>query len=55
MVADRQGTVTARTRALRDLQSDPGHDGPCWPTRRPGGSTLVLPLVDGAHRGPTIT
>ena len=55
VVADMHGTVTDRTRALLDIKIDPCEDGLCWPTIRHGGSTLVLTLVDGSHRVPTIT
>src|SRR5262252_2694583 len=55
VVADIHGTLTDRTRACLDIQSDPREDGPCRPTIRHGGSTLVLKLVDGSRRVPTIT
>src|SRR5258708_26426620 len=55
MVADMHITVTDWTRALLDIKSDPCEDGPCWPTIRHDGSTLVLKLVDGSRRVPTIT
>jgi hypothetical protein len=55
VVADMHVTVTDRTRTLLDIKIDPFEDGPCWPTIRHGGSTLVLKLVDGSHRVPTIT
>jgi hypothetical protein len=55
VVADMHVTVTDRTRTLLDIKIDPCEDGPCWPTIRHGGSTLVLKLVDGSHRVPTIT
>src|SRR5215468_9733464 len=55
VVADRQGTVTDRTRAFLDIKIDPCEDGPCRPTIRHGGSTLMLKLVDDSRRVPTIT
>ena len=53
--ADIPGTVTARTRACLDIKIAPCADGPCRPTIRHGGSTLVLKLVDDSYRVPTIT
>src|SRR5215831_8239794 len=55
VVADIHGTVTDRTGAFLDIKIDPRKDGPCWPTIRHGGSTLVLKLVDDSRRVPTIT
>jgi hypothetical protein len=47
VVADMHVTVTDRTRALLNIEIDPCEDGPCGPTISPGGSILVLKLVDG--------
>ena len=47
VVADMHLTITDRTRALLDIQIDPCEDGPCGPTIRHGGSTLVLNWGDG--------
>src|SRR5262249_19843084 len=55
VVADIHGTVTARTRAFLDIKIDPCEDGPCRPTIRHGGATLVLQLGADSHRVPTIT
>src|SRR5262249_24229450 len=55
VVADIHGTVTERTRAFLDIKINPCEDGPCRPTIRHGGSTLVLKLVDDSRRVPTIT
>src|SRR5215471_8200454 len=55
VVADMHGTVTDWTRTLLDIKIDPCEDGPSWPAIRHGDSTLVLTLVDGSHRVPTIT
>src|SRR5262249_16155675 len=55
VVADIHGTITDRTRAFLDIKIDPCEDGPCRPTIRHGGFTLVLKLVDDSRRVPTIT
>jgi hypothetical protein len=55
VVADMHVTVTDRTRALLNIKIDPGEDGLCWPTIRHDGSTLVLQLIAGSRRVPTIT
>jgi hypothetical protein len=47
VVADMPVTVTDRTRALLDIKLDPFEDGPCGPTIRHDGSTLVLNGGDG--------
>ena len=47
VVTDMHVTVTDRTRALLDIKLDPFADGPCGPTIRHDGSTLVLNWGDG--------
>ena len=49
VVADMHVTVTDRTRALLDIKIDPFEDGPCGPTIRHDGSTLVLNWGDGSR------